>query len=97
MFVKWWPDILTVRWWKWCLTRYDGKGKYGWTGMSRERLRLYYVRRIKFRVLRLPICWILGHKEYETSDWTWHGKCCSRCHRITEKHIHPRTIVNKQE
>lgn len=79
----WYPAILTVRWWRWCL-------RHGFNGLARERIRLYYVRRIKYRVLRLPICWMKGHKLYKDGSWGWSGDSCSRCHRTWIKWMCPR-------
>ena len=77
---NWVPDILTLSWWRWCLAH--GKG------LARERIRMYYIRRIKYRVLRLPICWIKGHAKYNTVDWSYSATKCGRCHRCLEYKPH---------
>jgi hypothetical protein len=36
------------------------------------------------KILRTPICWMLGHELYTTSDWGGGHQRCSRCpYRIT--------------
>lgn len=76
-YSKWWPMIFTFHWWNWCLSN-------GWGPMAKERLRLHYIRHIKDQMCR-PICWLIGHKTYESADWSWHHIKCSRCRKITKR------------
>lgn len=78
---KYWPRILTVSWWRWCLAE-------GCNGVAKERLRVYYIRYIK-PVLRhiafLPICMFVGHNKVEESDWSYNRIKCKRCGKIVKR------------
>lgn len=89
--IPWIPDILTVRWWRWCMAH---KGsRLPWKGICKERLRMYYIRRIKYRVLRYPICLVKGHVKYETVEWGYNATMCSRCHHTLRYQAHQPTVV----
>lgn len=69
---RYFPDILTVRWWRWCLAHGPR--------LARERVRYYYIRKFRYRILMLPICWVKGHDLYDSSSWGYTCQSCSRCH-----------------
>lgn len=71
---NWYPPILTVRWWRWCL-------HHGFNGLARERIRLYYVRNMS-GPLRRPYCWGFGHHPYDSSSWGYTCKKCFRCNKV---------------
>lgn len=74
---KFWPEILTIKWWRWCL-------HHGWNGLAKERIRLYYIRRIQ-QQLRRPVCWLIGHNTFHDSSWSYDRIVCSRCRKTTKK------------
>lgn len=90
--IAWMPDILTPRWWRWCLAY---KGARPWKGMAKERIRMYYIRRVKRRVLQYPICLVKGHDKYETVDWSYNATKCSRCSRTLRYQSHAVTSAHQ--
>lgn len=71
-----WPQILTIGWWRWCFAH----GPV----LAKARIRLYYIRNIPDQLHR-PICWVIGHKNYRDTSWSYHRMQCARCRKITKR------------
>jgi hypothetical protein len=60
------------------------------SSLTRERFKYYYKRNIKYKILRYPLCLVLGHDKYETVDWSYNATMCARCNHTLRYQRHTR-------
>jgi len=75
------PDILTVRWWMWCL-RPLKSGRVSSVSYVLDRVYIHYRRHIRRQALR-PVCWIKGHNMTVSIGWSGETTWCTRCKKTT--------------